>query len=110
MSAKQTNTSADTAIAAPAGNWVTEPCSPYQLAAILSGIVGKLVRPQSLYPRTNGDNPSLATHLNETGKKTVSPEDANQFISDYLKRIEDRKAKAAAKAAAAAAATEPATV
>ncbi len=83
------------------GNWVTEPLSPYRLAGIMSVVVETNIRPQAIYGATRPNKETgesrLAFTLGETGHQVVAPEDANQFIQDYLDRQAAKEVKAKAE-------------
>ena len=80
--------------------FVTQTISPYKLASVLTEAIqeagiDRVVPPQYLYGLTRGEEPRLITHLTETGKQSVSAEDANEFIADFIVRTKERLTKKA---------------
>lgn len=86
-----------------ARTFVMENISPYKLASVLTEAIkeagiDRVVPPQYLYGLTRGEEPRLQTHLTETGKQSVSAEDANAFIEDFIVKTKERMAAKAKKA------------
>jgi hypothetical protein len=93
---------------AKARTFVDHTISPYKLAGVLSEAlqeegIDRVVPPQYLYGLTRGEDARLKTNLTETGKQSVSAQDANEFIEAFIVATKERMAKKAAKEAEEAA-------